>query len=161
VSAIVSTYVLSQSDFPELLEAAHPKKRLFAKPLDRFHVFLRSRGRALPIYDGSGFIFAPLFPFLKERGINIMDGAHGELARQLQQLRGALLYLFLDPGHKGTNLERLKNLSLSAQEFETFYAQFNESDATGAGDAAIRAVAYLILAIEAIPGDGVVLFEMS
>jgi hypothetical protein len=161
MSAIVSTYEISNGDLPGLRDAARRKPRLFRKPLDPFPEYFKAHARPLSVYDAPGFVFNPLLVLLEERGIPVMESKLDALAKELQSQRGALLYLFLTPEHREKALNALRNLGMSEAELEKYYEEFNDERAPGVGEAMKRAVQFLISAIEAVPDDGVVLFQMA
>jgi hypothetical protein len=161
VSAIVSTYAFAERDLPGLREAAYPRRRLFRKPVDLFADYFKAHARPLAVYGASGFVFNPLLVLLEERGIPVMDSKHDDLAKELQGARGVLLYLFFTPDHRGTALSGLVGLGMSDAELEKYYEEFNEERAPGIGETMRGAIQFLVASIQAVPDDGVVLFEMA
>jgi hypothetical protein len=161
VSAIVSTFVFAERDLAGLREAAHPRRRLFRKAVDSFADYFRAHARPLAVFDGSGFVFNPLLVLLEKRGVPVLKSKHDELAKELQSVRGVLLYLIFTPEHREAALGGLLALGMSDAELEKYYEEFNEDRAPGAGEAMRRAIQFLVSSIEAVPDDGIVLFEMA
>ena len=158
MSALVSTYAFATADLPGLLEAARSKPGAGA---DAFRDYFKAHARPLAVYDGSGFIFNTVLSLIEEHGIPLMDSDHNAIAEELQTLRGVLLYLFLTPEHRATSLDALLSLGMSTEELDDYYEDFHERREPGAGEAMADALEFLVGAIDAVPEDGVVLFEMG
>ena len=160
MSAIASFILLPKSALPDLREAAVPKKSFFGGVKDRFHDFLRARGREATIYDWSGYVIATVLPYLKKRQIVLMKSEHDELSSYLSNERKSTCFIFT-PAHKQAYLAQLSPESYSETELRDYCNEFNGSSEADAGTPMLDGIRAIHDSLRQLDDDSVVLLHIG
>jgi hypothetical protein len=117
MSAVASFIKPPKSALVGFRQSAVPKKRFLRPPLDTFYDFLRQHGSEVGEFDGSGYVFATLPPYLdEEHAIQLMDCEYAEL---VSEARGATHFIFT-AAHKDAYLAKLAG-PFSEQSARDYY----------------------------------------
>ena len=157
MSAIATFTLMSAADLPGLRDAATPKRSLLGKPKDTFRAYLAGHGRDVSDYPWSGYVFGPLLVYLKEQGLNLMDGEYNELATQLCNARGATYFIFT-PAHKRELLAQLDPAGFSQDTLRDYYNGFNEVDEPDAGKPMLDGIRSIAQSLQALDDSSVIVF---
>ncbi len=160
MSAIASFILLPKSALSELSDAATPKKGFFGGVKDRFHDFLRSRGREVTSYDWSGYVLATLLPFLDERGVDLMKSEYGELSSHLSKERKSTCFIFTS-AHKRAYLSQLSPDSYSEAELRDYCNEFNGSSEAEAGKPMRDGIRAIHDSLHQLDDDSVILLHIG
>ena len=160
MSAIASFIILPKSALPELREAAVPKKGFFGGAKDRFHDFLRTRGREATSYEWSGYVLATVLPFLEERKIDLMRSEHDDLSSHLSRERKSTCFIFTS-GHKSAYLAQLSPESYSEAELRDYCNEFNGSSDDDAGKPMIDGIRAIHESLRQLDDGSVVLLHIG
>ena len=160
MSAIASATVLPPAALAQLQTAATPVQRFLRAPRDDFPAVLKRTGHELPPYNGDGFVFATLLPYLKDRGIDLLTSEHDGVARQLCKARGASLFV-LTPAQRAAALVQLDDANFTVADLQTYYERFNERSAPGAGVAMMEGIRFLRSVLQAITPTTVALLQIG
>jgi hypothetical protein len=160
MSAVASFVLLPKSALPELREAATPRKGFFGGVKDRFHDFLRSRGREATSYDWSGYVLATLLPFLEERGVDLMKSEYDELSSHLSKERKITCFIFTS-AHRRAYLAKLSPESFSEAELRDYCNEFNASSEPEAGKPMLDGVRAIQESLRQLDEESVVLLYIG
>jgi len=142
MSAIASFYLISTNKLDALKSNAEivTKKTLFGKKrIDSYYDFLRDNAIQLPDFDGSGYVFSNIFPFLEEKGIDLPDGEYASLMEDLSNKRECS-HCIIAYKQRLKFINQLESADYTVSELQSFNEQFS-----GEGDEG-----YAMLAIEGI-----------
>ena len=148
MSAIASAFVLPASDLAELVRSAAPQRRFLGGVRDLYPKTLARLSASVPDFEGSGWILNTVLPFLKERGADLLTGAHEQEAGAIASARGEAMVLILDSKHRDAHLQSLREARFSEAELENYYREFNETDPRGAGAAMQLGIDWLVMLLE-------------
>jgi hypothetical protein len=161
MSAIASFILIPKSSLPELRSAAVPKKAWFGGTKDRFHDFLRQRGREVSRYDWSGYVIATLLVYLQQRkGIDLMKAQGDDVSPFLIEKRKGT-WITLDASQKVSHLTQLAPESYSETELRDFYNEFNASNETEIGKAMLDGIRSIGESLGAVDSDSIVLLNIA
>lgn len=160
MSAIASFVLLPTSALSELREVAVPKKSFFGGAKDRFHDFLRTRGREAASYDWSGYVIATVLPYLVERQIDLMKSEHDELASHLSTERKSTCFIFT-PAHKSAYLAQLSPESYFEVELRDYCNEFNGSSEDDAGKPMLDGIRAIHESLSHLDDDSVILLHIG
>jgi hypothetical protein len=160
MSAIASFILLPKSALSELHEAAIPKKGFFGGVKDRFHDFLRTRGREAASYDWSGYVIATVLPYLEGRQIVLMKSEHDELSSHLSEERKSTCFIFT-PAHKRAYLAQLSPESYSEAELRDYCNEFNGSSEDDAGKPMLDGIRAIHDSLRQLDDDSVILLHIG
>ena len=158
MSAIASFIQLPSNALVGLRAAAVPKKTFFGSVRDKYDEYLRQNGRPVAEYPWSGYVLATLLPYLKGRGIGLMDSEHDELATFLTNARGATHFIFTHD-QKLAYLDKLSE-PFSEDELRDYYNDFNGAAEAEAGKPMLDGITAFRDSLAAIDKDSVVLFSI-
>jgi hypothetical protein len=160
MSAIASFILLPKSALPELRDAAVPKKGIFGGVKDRFHDFLRTRGREAASYGWSGYVLATVLPFLEERQVNLMKSEHDDLSSHLSQQRKNTCFIFT-PEHKRAYLTLLSPGSYSEAELRDYCNEFTGSSEAEAGKPMLDGIRAIHDSLRQLDDESVILLHIG
>ena len=159
MSAIATTTLIPVAALDALRDAAPPRKGLLGGKKDGFPTALARHGRALEVFERSGYLLGTVFVYLDERGIDLMHSRHDEVASVLTKARGSTFFIL---GEEHAPLAgKLVNVGASVGELTEYFNAFNEADegpeiGEGMGDA----IRFLGRALEAVTPGNVVLLAI-
>ena len=160
MSTIATATVLSLGSLEALRDAAKPTKGLFGGSRDRFHDYLKRHGVELPAFEGQGYVLVTLLCFLEERGIDLMNSEHADLAKALASTRGTTFFILSDT-IKTSHLKSLDASSFTPNELRSYYEAFNETEASGVESVMLEGIRFLIKALGSAAADKVVILEIG
>ena len=142
MSAMAKFYKIDKALIDRLVAASRPVKRFLRRPLDNYHPFLEEEAQRLAPFEGDGFLFAVLLPYLDERGLKLLDSDFKALAETLSEARGAT-HLVFTLRHREDCLSALDPSNFQEADLRAYYEAFNEEPSPEAGAAMLEAIAVL------------------
>jgi hypothetical protein len=142
---------------------ARPKRRWWiGSRIDRFPGALE-KVAASPKYefDGSGWIFATLLPYLDSCGVDLMRSDYDAFSTALTKARGGTLFCVLTSRHKKLFANQLETSRHSKSSLHKYYCEFNERDEPAAGEAMLTGLKALKEAIDRVDAKTVVILEVG
>ncbi|MBV8280423.1 MAG: hypothetical protein JO170_34885 [Verrucomicrobia bacterium] len=104
---------------------------------------LKEKGKSGTDYNGSGYLFTTLLPYLNGQGIDLMrSSSQAELAQELSGARDAAIFIFT-PDQRARFLGRLSPGQFSAEQLRDYYNAFNETNEPDAGEAMLSGIEFL------------------
>jgi hypothetical protein len=127
---------------------------------DRFHDFLRTRGRKAASYKWSGYVIATVLPFLEERQIDLMKSEHDDLSSHLSKERKSTCFMFT-PAHKCAHLDRLSPDAFPEEELRDYYNEFNGASEGEAGKPMLDGIRAIRESLLQLDDDSVILLHIG
>jgi|SRR5436190_13565548 len=152
MSAIASFIKLPKTSLDELRLAASG---------GGYHGFLHRSGKEVADYDGSGYIFGTLLPYLDEQHqIDLEHSEHDELGLFLTQTLEATHFIFTY-AHRQAYLDKLAPEFFSEERLRDYSNEFNETDEPESGRAMVDGVRVLQQSLSTLDESSVILFSIS
>jgi len=159
MSAIATTTVVPIEALPALREAAAPRRSLLGRRKDEFPSALARYGRALELFEFSGFILVTVLEYLSGRGIDLMQSQHDKVASAISSARGST-YVILGEEHRALT-PKLSDTQHSSVELAAFFNDMNgASEGLEVGEAMLDGIRFLRRALEAVTPGKVVLLTV-
>jgi hypothetical protein len=131
MSALADFRLIDTSKLNDLLEHAEikiEKSFLSKKVVDNYWNYLNTNAKKLSDFKGSGYIFANLLIFLKEKkGINLLDSPYNEIVNSIAARRKNTTLIFTFD-QKTACLEKLNADQFTIEELIEFNTEFSEED---------------------------------
>lgn len=160
MSAIATTTALPVTALEAVRAAAPPRRSLLGGKKDGFPSALAKHGRALEVFEYSGYLLATLLVYLDEKhGIDLMHSRHDEVASAITQARGSTFFIL---GEEHLSLAgKLLGIRASVDELAGYFNAFNESqEGPEIGEAMRDGIRFLDRALEAVTPGSVVLLAL-
>jgi hypothetical protein len=160
MSAVASFYLINKVQINETVQNAEitVRKSLFwKKTVDNYYNFLEVNATRLPYFDGNGYVFGNVLPYLEEtRGIDFFDSNFTGILQELSDKRGCF-HQIITWHHKQEYLEQLKNNAYPLDELEKFNTEFSGEGGIAYAELAASAIKALTGSIEQIGSEDEVL----
>ena len=161
MSALAFAFVAPDSCLEALAKTSRPVRRFLRRPLDPFPQFVAQHCKAIPPFQGSGFVFATLLAMLADRGVDLLAAGDTPLAHQLRIDRGAMLVLALSSADRRGLADDIGKLAVSESEMVAFHEELTETSEAEIGALLVSAFAYLLHALRHVPEHGTLLFVLA
>lgn len=159
MSAIGSFIQLPTNALSGLKSAAVPKKTFLGSTQDKYDQYLQQNGRSIAEYPWSGYVLATLLTYLQQRGIDLMQSEHDELATFLTDTRRATHFVFTE-AHKSAYLDQLSK-PFSEEELRDYYNEFNGAAEPEAGKPMLDGIAAFRDSLASVDKGSVILFAIG
>jgi len=160
MSAIATTTVIPIAALEVVKAAAPPRKSFLGGKKDGFPTALAQHGRALEVFEGSGYLLATVLVYLDEKhGIDLMHSRHDEVASAITKARGSTFFILGEEhlSHAG----KLTGIGTSVDELAGYFNAFNEAqEGPEIGEAMRDGIRFLARALEAVTPGNVVLLAI-
>ena len=146
-ASIVTATLLPIEELGSLRSHAIPRRSWeWAAAKETYHDYLDTKGKVLDSYRWPGDFLVTAVSFLNDKGIQLLETKHGELAEFLSEERDDTHFLFTND-QKKKYLEEINKGSFTDVELVAYYEDFFKTTDSDAAQAMREAIEYISMVL--------------